>query len=171
MVPWPANGRCPVSPGPTAKGHSMSRARVFERIGGDSLRAVLVDFYDRVFADVMIGFLFAGKDQQQLVELEWQFTARLLGADVPYRGRPMRAAHARSPILGGHFERRLQILRNTLADHRVDPEVPGLEDRAARPQHAHRVVQQHAVEEPQADALAGHVEGAHPGPPGSSRGR
>ena len=35
----------------------------------------------------------------------------------------MPEAHARSPILGGHFERRLQLLSETLADHRVDPEV------------------------------------------------
>ena len=35
----------------------------------------------------------------------------------------MRTAHAQSPIFGGHFERRLQILRETLRDHRVDPDV------------------------------------------------
>ena len=102
----------------------MARSsELFDRIGGDALRAVIVDFYDRVFADVMIGFLFAGKNKQRLIDREWEFTARFLGADLPYRGRPMPEAHARVPILGGHFERRLQILRNTLADHRIDPEV------------------------------------------------
>jgi hemoglobin len=98
-------------------------SELFDRIGGDALRAVIVDFYDRVFADVMIGFLFTGKDKQRLIDREWEFTARFLGADLPYRGRSMPQAHARVPILGGHFERRLQILRNTLADHRVAPEV------------------------------------------------
>jgi hemoglobin len=96
---------------------------LYARLGDDALRAVVVDFYDRVFDDVMIGFLFAGKDRQRLIELECQFTARFLGADVAYTGRPMREAHARAPILGGHFERRLQILRNTLRDHAVDAEV------------------------------------------------
>jgi hemoglobin len=98
-------------------------SELFDRIGGDALRAVIVDFYDRVFADVMIGFLFAGKNKQRLIDREWEFTARFLGADLPYRGRSMPEAHARVPILGGHFERRLQILRNTLADHRIDAEV------------------------------------------------
>lgn len=96
---------------------------LFDQIGPEKLRAVLEDFYDRVFADVMIGFLFAGKDKQRLIDKEWEFTAQMLGADVTYTGRPMREAHAASPILGGHFERRLQILRETLADHAVAPEV------------------------------------------------
>lgn len=101
----------------------MSDERLFDRIGGEALRAVIADFYGRLFHDPMIGFLFIGKDRKRLIDKEWEFTARLLGGGVKYTGRPMRAAHARSPILGGHFERRLQILRDTLADHDVDPEV------------------------------------------------
>jgi hemoglobin len=101
----------------------MARERLIDRIGRDALRAVIDDFYERIFADVMIGFLFAGKDRAQLAAREWEFTARLLGDDVAYTGRSMPDAHARSPILGGHFERRLQILKNTLRDHAVDPEV------------------------------------------------
>jgi hemoglobin len=94
------------------------------KIDGDELRAVIADFYDRVFADVMIGFLFQGKDKARLIQLEWELAARMLGAtDVKYTGRPMRVAHAQSPIFGGHFERRLQILRETMADHGVDPDV------------------------------------------------
>lgn len=96
---------------------------LFGKIGEAKLRAVITDFYSRVFGDVMIGFLFEGKDRQHLIEREYEFTANLLGADVKYTGRPMRTAHAASPIFGGHFERRLQILRETLRDHDVDPDV------------------------------------------------
>ena len=96
---------------------------LFDQIGEPKLRAVLADFYARVFGDVMIGFLFAGKDRQRLIDREYEFTAQLLGADVKYTGRPMRTAHAQSPIFGGHFERRLQILRETLRDQQVAPEV------------------------------------------------
>ena len=113
-------------------------SRLFDKIGGDRLRAVLTDFYERVFADPMIGFLFAGKNKHRLIQKEWEMTARLLGAsEVEYTGRPMPEAHARSPILGGHFERRLQILADTLADHGVDPEVRDAwlgHTRALRPQ-------------------------------------
>ena len=96
---------------------------LFQKIGEAKLRAVITDFYSRVFPDVMIGFLFAGKDRARLVDKEYEFTAQLLGADVKYTGRPMRTAHAQSPIFGGHFERRLQILRETLRDQAVDLEV------------------------------------------------
>jgi hemoglobin len=97
---------------------------LFDKIGGDQLRAVITDFYDRVFADVMIGFMFQGKPKQHLIDREWEFTASFLGApDAKYTGRPLRTAHANHTIFGGHFERRLQILRETMRDHAVDPEV------------------------------------------------
>jgi hemoglobin len=101
----------------------MARPELFDKIGADRLRAVITDFYDRIFRDVMIGFLFEGKDRARLIEKEYELTARLLGAGVAYTGKPLREAHARSPILGGHFERRLEILRQTLAAHVVDAEV------------------------------------------------
>lgn len=91
----------------------------FEQIGGDGLRAILVDFYDRLFDDVMIGFFFRGKDKARLVDKEWELTARLLGSPVAYTGRVLREAHAASPIMGGHFDRRLQILKETLTHHDV----------------------------------------------------
>lgn len=102
----------------------MKPSALFDRIGPDALRAVITDFYARVFADVMIGFMFRGKDRQHLIDREYELTAALLGAPgVTYRGRPMRTAHAAHSIFGGQFERRLQILRETLADHAVDPDV------------------------------------------------
>jgi hemoglobin len=96
---------------------------LFAKIGEQKLREVITDFYSRVFGDIMIGFLFEGKNRQHLIDREYEFTASFLGADVKYTGRPMRTAHAQSPIFGGHFERRLQILRETLRDHAVDPHV------------------------------------------------
>jgi hemoglobin len=102
----------------------MKPSTLFDRIGPDALRAAITDFYRRVFGDVMIGFLFQGKDRQHLIDREYEFTAALLGAPgITYTGRPMRVAHAQHTIFGGQFERRLQILRDTLRDHAVDPDV------------------------------------------------
>jgi hemoglobin len=102
----------------------MRSSELFDRIGGDALRAVIADFYDRVFDDVMIGFMFEGKNKRHLIDREWELVAALLGAPgVTYTGRPMRTAHARHTIFGGHFERRFELLRQTLRDHAVDPEV------------------------------------------------
>ena len=101
----------------------MKSSALFDRIGAAPLRAVIADFYDRVFRDVMIGFMFQGKDRQHLIDREYELAAALLGADVKYTGRPMRTAHAQHTIFGGQFERRLQILRETLRDHHIDAEV------------------------------------------------
>jgi hemoglobin len=99
-------------------------SELFDRVGAAPLRAVIAEFYRRVFGDVMIGFMFQGKDRQHLIDREYELTAALLGAPgVTYTGRPMRVAHAQHTIFGGHFERRLQILRDTLRDHAVDPDV------------------------------------------------
>lgn len=96
----------------------------FDAIGETKLRAVITDFYDRVFRDVMIGFMFQGKDKQHLIDREFELAARMLGAShIAYTGRPMRTAHGAHTIFGGHFERRLQILREAMADHAVDAEV------------------------------------------------
>jgi hemoglobin len=88
---------------------------LYEQAGGaDVIRAVLRDFYDRVFADVMIGFHFKGADKERLIAREAELTLQALGADVAYTGRPLRAAHAPHPILGGQFMRRRKLLADAI---------------------------------------------------------
>ncbi len=90
---------------------------LFEQLGGEAkLREIIDAFIDRVFADRMIGFFFRNADRGKIKELEYQLTAKLLGAPVEYSGRPLDVAHAKHPIMGGQFARRMQILKETLAD-------------------------------------------------------
>lgn len=92
----------------------------FERLGGEAaLRAIVDDFVARVFADSMIGFFFRDADQRRIRELEYQHAAEHLGGPVRYRGRALAEVHAKHPIRGGHFDRRMQILRDTLDRHGV----------------------------------------------------
>lgn len=91
--------------------------------GAATLRVVLEDFYDRVFADAMIGFFFKGKDKARLVEKELELALAFLGADVDYTGRPLREAHAPHRIMGGQFGRRLQLLKETMRDHGLPDDV------------------------------------------------
>ncbi len=89
---------------------------LYEQAGGpDVIRAVLRDFYDAVFADVMIGFHFKGADKERLIQRETELTLEALGADVAYTGRPLREAHAPHPILGGQFMRRRKLLADAIA--------------------------------------------------------
>jgi hemoglobin len=99
-------------------------ATLFDQLGGgEKLSAIIDVFIDRIFADPMIGFFFRNANKQRLKEMEYQLTAEFLGADVVYRGQPLDQAHAKHPIMGGQFMRRLQILRETLEEFNVPKEV------------------------------------------------
>jgi hemoglobin len=93
---------------------------LFEQLGGESkVREIINTFVDRVFEDRMIGFFFRNASRARIKELEYQLSANFLGADIEYKGRPLRQAHAKHPIMGGQFARRRQILKETLETYRV----------------------------------------------------
>ena len=93
---------------------------LFDELGGEPVLTAIVDrFVERVFADKMIGFFFARVSKARLKQLEYEFAARHLGANIPYTGRPIPEAHQKHRIMGGQFRRRLTILKETLADFGV----------------------------------------------------
>lgn len=96
----------------------------FEQLGGELvLRRIIDRFVDRVFEDPMIGFFFASASRERIKEKEYEFAAAHLGAPVEYTGRPLPEAHARHPIMGGHFMRRYRILEQTLQESGAPPAV------------------------------------------------
>jgi truncated hemoglobin YjbI len=95
----------------------VTEKTLFDELGGEArLRSIIDLFVDRVCNDTMIGFFFAKVDRTRLKQMEYELAAEHLGAGVRYSGRPLDAAHARHPIMGGQFMRRLQILKDTLAE-------------------------------------------------------
>ncbi len=93
---------------------------LYDELGGEPrLRQIIDTFIDRVFEDRMIGFFFRNADKNRIKEMEFQLTAGFLGADIQYQGRPLQEAHAKHPIMGGQFARRLQILRETLEFYQI----------------------------------------------------
>ncbi len=97
---------------------------LFEQLGGEpKLRAIVDDFVDRCFDDLMIGFLFARAERQRIKRFEYEHAAKNLGAAIEYRGRPLDEAHRPHRIFGGQFDRRRQILLETLRDHGAPDEV------------------------------------------------
>ena len=102
----------------------MSETTLLEEAGGEAaIRAVITTFYDRVFDDIMIGFFFRDADKGRLIDKETELAARMLGGHVRYSGKPLRQAHSKHPIMGGHFERRLQLLREAMAAHKLPQSV------------------------------------------------
>jgi len=96
----------------------------YEQIGGEAaVRAVLQTLYDRLFVDPIVGFLFEGKDKAHLVEQQLAFTCRFLGGPQRYTGMPLPEAHAKLPLLPGHFDRRRRLLVLALDEHGVPTEV------------------------------------------------
>jgi hemoglobin len=91
--------------------------------GPDVIRAVVEDFYDHVFGDVMIGHLFKGSDKKRLIQKETELALMTLGAEVEYTGKSLASAHARFDIRLGMFNRRLVLLREAMARQHLDPEV------------------------------------------------
>lgn len=87
----------------------------YETLGGEaSVRAVLEALYDQLFDDPMVGFLFEGKDKAQIVDAQVALTCAFLGGPQRYEGRPLPEAHAKLPLLAGHFDRRHWLLAQTL---------------------------------------------------------
>jgi len=102
----------------------MQQPALFEKLGGEAaLRAIIARFVDRMFDDLMIGYLFRAADRERVKAKEYEFAARHLGAAVEYSGRPIADAHRAHRITGGQFMRRLQILKDTLAAFQVPAEV------------------------------------------------
>lgn len=97
---------------------------LFEDLGGEpKLRAIVDDFVDRCFDDLMIGFLFARAERDRIKRFEYEHAAKNLGAAVEYGGRALDEAHRPHKIFGGQFDRRRQILLETLRDHNAPNEV------------------------------------------------
>lgn len=93
---------------------------LYDDVGGEAgLRRVLRVLYDRLFDDMMIGFFFAGRDKEKLIEHQLWFTARFLGGPSLYEGRPLPEVHAPFPILPAHFDRRHEMLRQVLDEQHV----------------------------------------------------
>jgi hemoglobin len=103
---------------------SVNNLSLFEQLGGETKVHAIVDtFIDRVFEDRMIGFFFRNANRARIKETEYQLIANFLGADIEYQGKPLQSAHAKHPIMGGHFARRQQILKETLQQYQVPEKI------------------------------------------------
>lgn len=97
---------------------------VYNQIGYEKLVQIMTDFYDRLFNDVFVGFIFTPFDKAHLIHQQVLFTGNLLGAkDLKFEGKSLREAHSNLPIRPAHFARRQVILKEVLHDHSIALEV------------------------------------------------
>ena len=96
----------------------------YDAIGGEErILSIIRSLYDQLFTDAMVGFLFEGKDKAHIVEQQLAFTCRFLGGPQAYEGLPLPKAHAKLPLLPGHFDRRHFLLAQVLEAQGVPDEV------------------------------------------------
>ena len=96
----------------------------YERLGGEGgLRAIIDEFVERIFSDLMIGFFFRNADKDRIKQMEFELAASFLGGPERYTGRPLREAHAAHRIMGGQFARRRKILEEVLQERGAPQDV------------------------------------------------
>lgn len=102
---------------------------VIESFGTDleSQRARLVEilgtFYSAQESDMMIGFFFTGRDLGSIARKQSEFILKATGLVSEYTGKSPASAHmALPPIRLGQFNRRIEILKETLAKNGLTPE-------------------------------------------------
>ena len=92
---------------------------IYSELGGETqLREILNEFYRRMSEDILIGYFFTGKDLHAIAEKQLEFLLVAMGIKSQYTGKSPSSAHLElPPILKGHFDRRLVILKETLKDY------------------------------------------------------
>lgn len=96
----------------------------YDALGGREAVAVLVErFVHRAAKDMIIGFFFDGKDLGRIVFHETELACLQLGGPSVYTGKSLESAHKPLKINRGQFRRRLAILRTTLIESGVAPEI------------------------------------------------
>jgi len=65
--------------------------------------------------DLLLGFFFENKDLRRIILQQKAFLLRSMGEKKTYSGKSPARAHSKiPPILKGHFDRRMVLLRETL---------------------------------------------------------
>ncbi len=85
--------------------------------GGNLLRAILEDFYERVYADPQLKSFFSGFTQQRLVEKQYSFLQQLMTGNKVYFGNRPRNTHHWMVISDALLDHREQIMVDCMRAH------------------------------------------------------
>ena len=95
--------------------------KLFSAIGSEqTLRSILLEFYQLMSRDLLIGYFFDGKSLEKIAENQKNFLLKAWGVTKSYSGLSPARAHDELPnILQGHFDRRLILLNEVLDKYGV----------------------------------------------------
>ncbi|HXH71747.1 MAG TPA: group 1 truncated hemoglobin [Mariprofundaceae bacterium] len=103
-----------------------SRQSLFDAVGGlPTLEKVHRIFYDKIYAHPWIGQFFKGHDQRAIELRQTQFMGEKFGGPVKYPGMELELAHRRMYITPELFSLRQKLLRESLEEAGVAPELVG----------------------------------------------
>lgn len=88
-----------------------------------SIRTINRVFYARMNQDVMLSFFFEGKDLAQIADRQSAFLLKSAGlpVDIDELQAPSSAHRKIAPILTGHFDRRMTLLKEVLIASGLTP--------------------------------------------------
>ena len=97
---------------------------IYKQIGIDTIKTAVENFYERAFKDPIIGYFFIGKNHQELISKQINFTASMLGSTShPYKGKSLEAAHHKLKIRKAHFGRRSVLMREVLEELNLEKKI------------------------------------------------
>ena len=89
---------------------------LYDQIGHAFITKAVAEFYQRAFADVMIGHFFFKSDINHITSQQIAFVSAMLGGPSTYQGKPLKLAHKPFLIRPVHFNRRQVLMREVLTD-------------------------------------------------------
>lgn len=118
--PLPEEPTAEVMPFPPTPG-------LWERLGGDSrVRAILEDFYRKVYADPELKPFFARVTMDRVIGKQFAFLKQSMTGESVYLGEMPRNNHHWMVISDSLFDHRQQLMLQSLRDHGVDDELMAL---------------------------------------------
>lgn len=101
----------------------MSEQTLFEKYGGFSqISKIVLSFYDTLLDSDEIGPFFDNTDMSKMVDHQTKFIASLLGGPASYTDNQLKQLHSHLSIEQAHFDELKVILKDTLADHKIEPD-------------------------------------------------
>ena len=96
---------------------------IFETLGSGKISAIISEFYERAFRDLIIGLIFWSFDKEHLSKMQTSFASSMLGGPEKDRGKSLELAHKELRINNAHFGRRQVLMKEVLRDFDIDPEI------------------------------------------------